>query len=988
MGPKRPGDNEVVPNQEPGSNSAESGPQSLDTDPTQLGKETTSFPIVGIGASAGGLEALEALTKRLSADGMAFVVLQHLAPGHESVLTDILARDTSMKVVTVKDGMPVDLNHIYVAPPNVDLAIHQRVLRLMTPASNRRGPRLSIDAFFRSLAADQGGLAIGVLLSGAGTDGTLGLKAIKEEGGITFVQEPSTAGQPSMPQSALDAGYADFCLSPEKIGDELMCLSTHPYVAVVRPPKVFDEDVRSKLFVLLRDAFGVDFAAYKQTTIERRIQRRMALHKLERLEDYVKYLEANVEEMSLLYSDLLIGVTGFFRDKEPFEVLQTQVFPRLLENRRADLPLRIWVAGCATGEEAFSIAIIILELLGERAPSYKVQIFATDIDEQSLTRARLARYPQNIETELSPDRLVRFFSRSDKGYQVSRTVRNMVLFARHNLGKDPPYSRIDLVSCRNVLIYMQPALQKKILRIFHYALNPDAFLLLGTSESVGEGSDLFSLVDRKGKLYTKKNIAIAPAFDLAFGIKPEAEAPKPRPVEYRHAITVLQLADRKVLDQYGPPGVVVNERFDILQYRGKTGRFFEPSPGIATINLLKLTRPELLPELRPVLHRALSENIRVVSNPVRLWHDKESIAVRMDVTPLATPEISEKSFLVLFNEQRPEGQPAEAPVEVTTANAHVEDLERELATTKEYLQTTIEDLEATNEELQSSNEELQSSNEELQSTNEELETSKEELQSTNEELVTLNEELQNRMAQLNVSNDDLQNLLDTSSSVMLLVGVDLRIRRFSATAEKLLHLIPGDVGRSVAYIRTVMKVRDIEQTVSEAISTISSREQKVRCVNGYWYTMRITPYRTADHMIRGAVLEFIRVAAGEKSEESTDLRGLGGAILAAIPGGLALLDERMCLIWANNAFLDLFEVKADIFGRPLEDFWSGKVDQPDVWKLLEDTVADGRPFKSVLIVKPYGEPLKRAMRFSARRLPRESEHPLLTLLTLEEEPNQ
>jgi two-component system CheB/CheR fusion protein len=949
-----------------------------------MAREAAPFPIVGIGASAGGLEALEALTKRLSTDRMSFVVLQHLAPGHESALTDILARGNAMKVVTVQDGMRLDPGRIHVAPPNVDVLVHQGVLRLMAPNPERRGPRLSIDAFFRSLASDQGATAIGVILSGAGTDGTLGLKAIKEEGGITFVQEPSTAGQSSMPQSALDAGCADFCLSPAEIGDELMRLSQHPYVVPAHPPRVFDEDNRSKLFLLLRTAFGVDFAAYKQSTIERRIQRRMALHKLDRLEDYLKYVQATGGELNVLYSDLLIAVTRFFRDEEPFEALKSLVFPRLLENRNRELPIRIWVPGCATGEEAFSIAINLLEYLEERASNYKIQIFATDIEEQSLARARLAVYPQNIEVDVAPERLQRFFTRSEKGYQVRRAVRDLVVFARHNVGKDPPFSRIDLVSCRNVLIYMQPSLQKRVLRIFHYALNPNAFLLLGTSESVGDGSELFSLADRKTKIYSKKEAATTAAFDLSFASRPEPEAPSARLADYRPGISVLQLADRKVLEQYGPPGVVVNEVFDILQYRGKTGRFFEPSPGIATINLLKLARPELLPELRASLRKALVDNVRVISSPVHPWHDNESVTVRLDVTPLPDPGAAGKTFLVLFNEQGGESQAVDtAPSESAPIDTRIQELERELASTKEYLKTTSENSEAANEELQSANEELQSANEELQSTNEELETSKEELQSTNEELVTLNEELQNRMAQLNVTSDDLLNVFGATTSALVLVGMDLRIRAFSLAAEKLLNLIPGDVGRPIAYLRAVVKARDLEETVSRAINALAATEQRVRSADGDWYTMRITPYRTADHVIRGAVLELVRAVAGEKEEEPRELRGLGQAILAAVPLGLALLDDKLRITWANESFLGLFHVSADVFGRPLEDLWGGKTEQPGLWRMLEDAAIEGRPFQSAVTLKPFGEPLERSVRFSARRLPRIGEQSALTLIVVE-----
>ena len=939
------------------------------------GQDRPKFPIAGIGASAGGLPALEALTKQLHADGMSFIAVQHLAPGHESSLTELLARCTHLPVTTVRDGMCIEINRIYVAPPDADLAVHQGVLRLMMPAADRR-PRHSIDTFLKSLAADHGNMAIGVILSGAGSDGTLGLKAIKDEGGIVFVQEPATATQPSMPQSALDAGVADFCMSPAEIGDELMRLSKHPYIAASVASKLFDEDLRSKLFILIRNAFGVDFATYKQATLDRRIQRRMALHKLTRFDDYLKYVQANVAELNVLYSDLLINVTAFFRDKEPFEALKTHVFPKLIERRKPDEPIRVWVAGCASGEEPYSIAMSLLEFLAERASDFKIQIFATDIDEPSLARARQAVYPTSIEADVSPERLKRFFSRSEKGYQLNRSVRDLIVFARHNLGKDPPFTRIDLLSCRNVLIYLQSALQRKVLRVCHYALNPDGFLLLGASESVGDGSDLFSLTDRKSKLYMRKNTALVSAFDISFGPKVVSDDPAPRMLEERPSISVLQLADRKVIEQYGPPGVVVNENFDILQYRGKTGRFFEPAPGIASINLLKLACPELISELRSALQQALVDNTRVTTHPIRIWRDNEASAVRLDVTPLPDAGINGRTLLVVFNEQSSEEPAAPIFVESKPTDVHVLDLERELAAAKEYLQTTIQELEAANEELHSSNEELQSTNEELQSTNEELETSKEELQSTNEELVTLNEELHNRMAQLNSSIDDLQNVLGSATSALVLVGLDLRIRRFSGAAEKLLHLLPGDIGRPIAYVRTVVQARDIEQTVSEAINTISPIHQKVRLSDGLWYLMHLTPYRTADHMIRGAMIEFSRLINGEEPEHPFEVLGLNRTILDTLPQALAVLDTNMCVTWGNAAFLALFKVATDIFGRPFEDFWSGPHEQPAVWRLLEDAATRARSFERVPAV---AHPLL----FSARRLPTDEDQPALTLVIIE-----
>jgi two-component system CheB/CheR fusion protein len=907
----------------------------------QTADETPPMPIVGIGASAGGLEALEALTRALANDGMAFVILQHLAAGHEATLTDILSRNTAMKVVTIADGMPVEKSTIYVGPTNVDVAIHHGVFRLLEPVEPRV-PRHAIDVFFRHLAADRGGAAIGVILSGAGSDGTLGLKAIKEEGGITFVQEPSTASQPSMPESAIDAGCADSVLSPAEIGAELMRIAKHPYVIAAPPPRAFDEDTRSKLFVLLRGSFGVDFATYKQATIERRVQRRMALHKIERLADYLKYVQANDAELSVLYSDLLIGVTSFFRDAEPFEALKTLVLPRLLENRDPELPIRVWVPGCSTGEEAYSIAMVVLEYLADLKTTYKIQVFATDIDDHALTRARTAVYPQSIEIDVSPERLQRFFVPAEKGFQVSRQVRDVVVFARHNLGKDPPFSRLDLVSCRNVLIYMQPVLQRKVLHIFHYALEQNGFLLLGTSESVGESSELFSLVDRKTKIYGRKPGIGAAVFDIALMGTPPVQRPAERVLEHRQPINVLHLADRKVLDKYGPPGVVVNDRLDIVQFRGQTGRYIEPSPGLATLNILKQVRPELLPELRPAVEKALAENVAVTSPPVRVWNGVEAATVVLDVTPLPETEAG-RCLLVLFNEHGRELGLVPIP-ERGPAPSSVESLERELTATKEYLQTTIEEVESGNEELQAANEELQSSNEELQSTNEELETSKEELQSTNEELVTLNEELQNRMGQLAVSTDDLQNVLAHVSAAVVLVDVDLRIRRFSAAAERFLSLVPGDVGRPLGYLRTTIRARDLEQTVSAVINTATPREQPVRDVDGYWHTMRVAPLQSSEHTIKGAVLELVKAPSDKREDE---INAIVRTVLSTTPQAFAFLDDRMRVQWCNKAFLAILDVGPEIFGRPLEDLWAGKSEEPTLWRLIEDAATHGKSFKNV-----------------------------------------
>jgi two-component system CheB/CheR fusion protein len=764
--------------------------------------------------------------------------------------------------------------------------------------------------------------------------------------------------------------------------------SAHPFRARRRPVQIFAEDVLRQLLDRLRAAFGVDFGGYKRSTIERRIERRMALQKIDRVEEYLKFLEVSGSELSLLYGDLLIGVTGFFRDREPFETLKEVVFPRLLERRSTDMPIRIWVTGCATGEEAYSVAMSLLEYLGDRAASYRIQIFATDIDDQALNRARQGVYPPNIELDVSPDRLQRFFSRHEKGYQVARPIRDMVVFARHNLGKDPPFSRVDLVTCRNVLIYMQPALQRRVLRIFHYALNPDAFLLLGTSESVGDASELFSLLDRRIKVYLKKNTPSAAVFDFALGARAGAEDHRSGApiVDHRPEVSMQQLADRKVIEKYGPPAVLLNEQLEIIQFRGHTGPFLAPAPGTATFNIFKLARPELLMELRATLQRASVELVAVSSSPIPGW-DGRNTPIVIDVMPLQDAGANRRCLLVSFRELAVPPAAAEAPAAIRIQERHpgLAELERDLVTTKEYLQTTVQELEVANEGLQSSNEELQSSNEELQSTNEELETSKEELQSTNEELATVNEELQNRMAQLALANDDLQNMLACVSSSMVIVGMDLRIRRFTSTAEKLLSLIATDVGRPVAYLGAVIKAPQIEQIVAETINTVSTREQRVRAVDGHWYMMRISPYRTADHAIRGVVIELNRATAAlRKGVPPDDVNELVAKSFTKLPFAVMFLDAGLRIVWVNKRLYDMFGLTVEVLDASLDEVWAGRSENPELWSLLEATVAGGASFEDVAVERAFGRPSGRPLRFSGHFIPEDGERAALMLVTITE----
>jgi two-component system, chemotaxis family, CheB/CheR fusion protein len=950
-------------------------------------ESTQRFPIIAIGASAGGLEAIEHLVAHLEPCGAAFLIMQHLSPRYVSSLPEILARSASLPVVAMQEGHVVARDVIYIAPPGVEVrmeggALHLRPLRDLA----RQHP---IDILFRTLARDRGASAIAVVLSGAGTDGSLGIRSIKEEGGITFVQDPASAGQPSMPQSALDSGCVDFSLHPAAIGHELTRIGAYPHALHRRPGRPLHQDLLDKLFEQLRRVSGVDFSAYKLTTVERRIERRMALKQLERASDYVKLVQENRAELNLLYDDLLIGVTGFFRDQEPFELLKNQVFPPLFERRDAQLPVRVWVPGCATGEEVYSILICMLEYVDVNLPGQRLQVFATDIDEQALARARQGIYPQGIELDVSAERLQRFFTRTEKGYQISRKLRDMVVFARHNLGKDPPFSRLDLISCRNVLIYLQPELQKRIMRVFHYALNTRGCLLLGTAESVGEASDLFSLVERKLKLYVKKHGSSPGVFDFAFGKRHEnsAAAMSVPPVERKAEISIHQLADRKILERYGPPGVLIDEGMNILQFRGQTAPYLAPSPGAATLGILRMVRPELLIQLKGALQRVLHEGVQVSCEPVRV-SEPSARQVVIDVIPL-DPTARPGCLLVLFRELLPEiadDVSGAAPNATATSSAsdprHVQELERELITTREYLETIIQELATSNEELQSSNEELQSSNEELQSSNEELETSKEELQAANEELVTVNEELHTRITQFGIASDDLVNVLINVTSPVLLVGLDLRIRRFSAAAERLLNLLPSDIGRPISYLGTALKVPQIEGTISESMKSMRFKELRVRCSNGSWYMMHTAPYQTAERVIRGVVIELIPVAPPQSAEQGPELDELVGKVLATLPNEVVVLDQSLRMVWMNHSFQGAWGASSDLFGHPLELLLPRTEKLEQLWSAVEDAVFTGRPFEALLTsnTEGDGEP---ARRWSARCLPAELGRGALTMLLAE-----
>ncbi|MFP4062656.1 MAG: chemotaxis protein CheB [Halochromatium sp.] len=836
------------------------------------------MPVVGIGASAGGLEAFKALLQALPEDtGMAFLLVQHLAPTRESLLSEIMARETNLPVQEAEDGAWIAPNHIYVAPPDHSLAVSAERLQLTQGSSRKRAGsdhgELPIDFMLRSLADEIGPAAIGVVLSGTASDGTLGLKAIKAAGGMTFAQDEATAQYFGMPGNAIASGAVDFVLPPAEIARELGRIARHPYL-LDRSGRIEEEEdpgasteQMQQVFRLLRARTGHDFSYYKHATIKRRLKRRMLLSKLERFRDYLEYLRTEPSGVDALFHDITINVTGFFRESKTFDALRESVLPALLKGRSANETLRIWVPGCSTGEEPYSLAMVLLEALGSQ-PSIPVQIFGTDIDEQAIERARSGIYPSRISSEISQGRLNRFFHEVSGGWQINKAVRGLCVFAPHNVTSDPPFSRLDLICCRNLMIYLGSTLQRRVLQIFHYALKPSGFLLLGASEGIGGSSDLFRLEDKEAKSYAKQSTNSTPTYEFAPARRELGREPQGDPHEPggRSESEIRQEADRAVLTLFGPPGVIVTRDLTVISFRGKTGRYLEPLPGTASLDLVKLIRQEILVDLRNLFKRALQSDEPVIKTGIELKVDGHGSELNLRVIPLAK-DGPERFYLILFDEHPTQAAPSETTAALAAegaqddaapgseaSNARISKLEKELEETREYMQSIIEDQESTNEELQSANEEVQSTNEELQSTNEELETAKEELQSTNEELVTVNDELEHRNKELTDTNNDLLNLLSSVNLPILMLDRELRVRQFTPRAKRLFNLIDGDVGRPIGNLRPNLDLPRLEALAHEVMESMAVKRLEAEGEHGNTQDVTLRPYRTHDQRIDGVVV--------------------------------------------------------------------------------------------------------------------------------------
>ncbi|MEG4407554.1 chemotaxis protein CheB [Microcoleus sp. MON2_D5] len=958
----------------------------MDAEGKQQNNQNELFPLVGIGASAGGLEAFTELLRHLPIDtGMAFVIIQHMLPTQESVLSEILARSTQMPVHEITDGMPVAPNQVYVIPPNVSMTIDRGLLKL-TPRGRARGIFMSVDIFLVSLAAERGNQAIAVVLSGGDGDGAQGLKAIKAAGGITFAQCEGSAQVSSMPNTAVATGQVDFILTPEKIAQKIAEIGHHPYIAqgsaaesTTSENAIESKDAIATIYRLLRAATGVDFTHYKQTTLKRRIQRRMLLYKLERIEDYAEYLQNTPTEVTALYHDIFIHVTSFFRDPESFEALTSNVFPEIVKNKSSKTPIRIWVAGCSTGEEAYSIAICLLEFLADRGTDLPIQLYATDISENAIAHARRGFYTSAQVADISSQRLHRFFVQVEGGYQIAHSVRELCVFAKQNLIGDPPFSRMDLISCRNVLIYLGPPLQKKVLPIFHYGLRPAGFLLLGTSETVGEFSELFAVLDKKSKIYTKKLLSHWLSMDLTASNYPATAINfPPQQAESLNEMEIEKQADRIVLNHYAPVGVVINTAREILQFRGQTNPYLEPSPGRASLNLLRMAKEGLRVELRTAIEQASQQQLPIERTGLKIRESEIVRLVKINVIPFPTDAVPKNYFLVLFQDEAPiPAMPAAA--NNGRVNFHALDgesleiarLQEELKNTKDHLQSIIQEHQAANQDLIAANEEILSNNEELQSTNEELETAKEEIQATNEELNTINDEWQRRNIESTRVTNDLQNLLSTINIPILMVGGDLRIRRFTPAIESIFNLISSDVGRCVSDITHKLIVPELEPMIVDVIRTLHWKVQEVQDREGRWFDLHIRPYRTIDHKIDGAVVMLVDIHDLKVSaQQLMEAKNYAETIVETVREPLLVLDLNLQAITANRSFYETFQVQPiDTEHHSIFDLGNRQWNIPKLRSLLKEILAGKTEFHDFEVEHDFEHIGHKIMQLNGRKMP-------------------
>jgi len=958
----------------------------------------SALPVVGIGASAGGLEALETFFSNLSPHtGFAFIVVTHQQPGHISLLPDLLNNFTDMPVLSAQDGMFLKGNHVFVCPPGKNLALLNHRLHLME-CQKHDSAHLPIDYFLRSLAEDIQEMGVGIILSGTGTDGTLGLKAIKGVSGMTMVQEPKTAKFDGMPSSAIAMGDVDFVLPAEKMGQQLIQYSKGPYFKsshTDQPEELVAPEPIQKIFILLRNRTGHDLSAYKPTTIKRRIARRMNIHQIKNPDHYVQFLQENPIELEKLFKELLINVTNFFRDPDAFEALSALALPKLFEGKPDNHELRVWVTGCSSGEEPYSIAMLLKEYMEKTGKAHRFQIFATDLDQSTINRAREGIYPSGIAADVSPERLERFFKLEDSQYRISKEIRETVIFATQNLIQDPPFTHVDLISCRNLLIYLSAGLQKEIFPQFHYALNSGGILFLGTSESIGSFDDLFLTIDKKWKIYQRKDTRISlPVSKLNRLPVSAKESPKAifkaLSSEFQEGNIARQI-ERLLLDRYAPVCVIINEHGKIVYIHGRTGKYLELSTGQPSWNIIEMAREGLrLPLVSSLRLASKKAETEIISSGLRVKTNGDFETIDLKLEKIIEPEALRDLFLVSFhpeiNARRMQATDDNVKTSVLIDNpGEREQLEQELFFTKESLRATIEELETSNEELKSTNEELQSTNEELQSSNEELETAKEEMQSLNEELNTVNSELQNKVESLSETNDDMQNLLNSTDIATIFLDSNLKIKRFTRQAKAIIKLIDSDIGRPLADLVSTLKYEHLLDDAKTVLQTLVFKDTEVQTVNDDWFLLRILPYRTVENMIDGLVISFVDIGRLKKAEQTAQAAHLTTAIVNTVRQPLLVLDDKLQILTANPAFNQIFNRKKEnLTGQSLfainESAWGCE----QLRQHLTGTLTSNIAFDGYYYDAEFPDIGKKRLMINGRILRQSPGNPTLILLAIED----
>lgn len=966
----------------------------LNGDDLPAKSEPSSFPIAGIGASAGGLEALKQFIDAMPArTNIAYVVVTHQQAGHVSLLPELLSPHTEMIVKEVTDGTFVEPNHIYIAPSHGQLHILAGTLQII-PAMPRI--HLPIDSFFRSLAIDQQGRAIGIVLSGTGTDGTIGIQAIKGESGMVMAQSPETAKYDGMPRSAIATGAVDFVLPANEMPQKLVEYANGPYFsATYTVPHIVNAsiaDVMPKIYVLLRNQTRNDFSQYKMSTVRRRVERRMSVHQIIEPKDYLRFLRENRHELDVLFRELLIGVTSFFRDPEMFDRL-SEVLAPLIKSKPDGYTFRIWSAGCSSGEEAYSLAIAALEVIERTVPHMQLQVFATDLDDRAIDVARRGVYPIGIAADVDETRLQRYFIRDNDHYRVHKELRQHVIFAPQNIVSDPPFTKLDLLACRNVLIYMDAELQKKLIPVFHYALKPRGLLLLGNSESIGNFADGFEPLDRKHKLYeSRANTLFRPmSVRGTFGtdlrhFSHEITVPEP-PSHSRPEHDLLHLLERRLLQSYVPPTVIASDLGEIVYIHGRTGALLEPAAGEPTNNVLSMARSGLQPTLSALMRRAAADGGEAIQRGIKVNSNGSTVLVDVVVRCVTEPESIRGLLLITFEQMR-DASTTETFTPVTPkkkARGRAAELEQELQYTKESLQSTIEELETANEELQSSNEELQSTNEELQSTNEELETSKEELQSLNEELQTVNSQLQMKMDDLALVSDDMKNLLNNTGIATVFLDNDLHINRYTNAAIEIIKIIPTDVGRPIDDLVSSLNY-DLVSDGRQVLDTLITSEKEVQTKDGRWFRVRLMPYRTSDNVIDGLVATFVDVTFSKKAEiQISEVAAYTQSIVDTMKDPILVLNDDLNVVSTNESFYKSFGLSPnDVIDRPSFELGNGFLDSPHLSAQLMQVLDEHAAFDDLQLTVEDTDQGNRILLLNGRRLNQATDLPGRILLTIQD----